>query len=155
MAKTLWPAMLTVGGTSGDFIIFHLMLLRLSHRLLDKLGIAALPCTSALPHFPNLSQTGDSEWSPAAAGWQYLPRSLSWSQWSRSLAGLSPCQHSPLDSKSSKKPASKHSCSYVATTLRRNIYRNIAKHSFPFQLWVAVCIFLDTLCISPSTPQQV
>ena len=42
MAKALPPAMLRVGGTSGDFIIFHLTLLSLFHRLLDKLGVAAL-----------------------------------------------------------------------------------------------------------------
>ena len=34
--------MLRVGGTSGDFIIFHSTLLRLFHRLLDKFCIATL-----------------------------------------------------------------------------------------------------------------
>ena len=132
--------MLRAGGTSGDFIIFHLTLLRLFHRLLDKF------CTATLPISPkqvtlngHLLQLVDNA-------------SLSWSQWSRRPVGLSPSQHSPLDSKSSRRPVSKHACSYVATTLGRNIYRNIAKHSFPFLLRVAVCIFLDTLCISTSTP---
>ena len=35
--------MLSVGGTPGDITIFHLTLLRLFHRLLDKFCIAVLP----------------------------------------------------------------------------------------------------------------
>ena len=61
--------------------------------------------------------------------WLTTPPSLSWNQWSRKPATPSPSQHSPLGSKSSGRPVSKHACSYVATNVGEKP-KNIATHFF-------------------------
>ena len=99
--------------------------------------------SSALLHFAPISPRQVTlNGSPAAAGWQHLPPTTGTNGAGGQKHCLPSCQHSPLGSKSSRRPISKHACICVATTLERNIYRSIAKHSSPFLLQSGYSLYI-------------